>query len=70
VDEVDIPLRRSRRHDLRWSALYKPGEIEVGDVMLVAYDPAAPDQHVIDRFDARQEDRLRLLAEAEQHSTS
>jgi hypothetical protein len=40
---------------------YLPGELREGEVVVVVYDPDNPDRNEIDRFDARQEDRLQLL---------
>lgn len=37
------------------------GELHEGDLMLALYDPGQPHVHAIDRFDARQADRKRLL---------
>lgn len=38
-----------------------PNELHDGDLMLALYNPQQPHIHAIDRFDARQEDRKRLL---------
>jgi hypothetical protein len=43
---------------------YLLGEVKAGDMVLVVYDPSDTVRQEIDRFDARREDRLRLLAEA------
>jgi hypothetical protein len=60
---IDEGGTRSVRHaELRPSVLYHPGEVSPGDLVLVVYDPSNPACHEIDRFDARQDDRLRLLA--------
>lgn len=52
---------RLRRAELEWDVPYGPGEVTPGDVILVAHDPDDPTRHEIDRFDARRDDRLRLL---------
>ncbi len=51
-----------RNKRIRWFIPYQVGEINLGDVVLVIYDPKDPDRHEIDRFDARKADRLELLA--------
>ncbi len=40
---------------------YLPGEIHLGDAVLVLYDPLDPTRQVLDCFEARPEDRARLL---------
>ncbi len=44
---------------------YNLDEVQLGEVVLVAYDPTDPSKSEFDRFDARQADRLRLLREAQ-----
>jgi hypothetical protein len=47
---------------LTWNIPYQAGEINLGDVVLVIHDADKPGKNEIDRFDARQGDRLLLLA--------
>jgi hypothetical protein len=56
--------KRLHEARMRWTVPFEPGEVHQGDVVLVAYDPGDPCCHEIDIFDARREDRLRLLAAA------
>jgi len=58
--------KRQHETQMRWAIPFKPGEVHQGDVVLVAYDPTDPARNEIDCFDARREDRLRLLAGAQQ----
>ena len=51
-----------RHGALCWDIPYTPSEIYAGDLVLVVYDPADPDRNELDRFDARQADRLWLMA--------
>lgn len=44
---------------------YNLDEVQLGDVVLVVYDPTDTSKSEFDRFDARQADRLRLLREAQ-----
>lgn len=48
-------------------SFYKPPQrIKVGAVVLVVYDLADANRHALDLFDARREDRLRLLTDEKQ----
>jgi hypothetical protein len=48
----------------RLNVPYLPGEVFEGEVVVVVYDPNDPSRSEIDGFDARQEDRFRLLKAA------
>ncbi len=55
------PNRLVHHGELRRVSLYAPGEVKPGDRVLILYDPDDPTRNEIDRFDARQADRLRLM---------
>lgn len=55
--------QQMRNEKVKLNLAIKLSEIEVGDLILVVYDPADPARHEIDFFQARQEDRSRLVAE-------
>jgi hypothetical protein len=55
-------VKNVQRKQLTWDIPYEIGEINLGQVVLVIYDPDDPDKSEIDRFGAREEDLLELQA--------
>lgn len=55
---------KAERHaaTMRWNIPYLPGEIGIGDLVLVLVDPRSPHKHAIDVFNARDDDKASLLA--------
>ncbi len=56
---------QSQRHEasLYWDIPYSPGDISVGDLILVLYDAENPTRHVMDAFGMRDADKEYLLSQ-------